>query len=266
MASDDRLVAASGGPRMPRQEQALTAILKAPAVCDGVETLHALHHTANPAHAGHLAEARRVLALPVEASRLHWHPFGVYAVPLAKRHDGARSWSRRLHLWHPDAMPVGEASPYGVHTHTGTARSHVVAGTLQHHLYAFAPDGDGAWQQAELGEPRGRARLVAHLEAPTHAGMTHVLPAHQPHGVSRPPGRVAWAVSLFEQLDPLPGEAPATQFTTWQRLDVAAEPLVLQPPVPVRAVAAAALAIVDEALHANEAGATTTTRALPIRP
>lgn len=203
-----------------------------------------LQHAPDEQHLPHLEEARRVLALPAGASGLHWHPFGVYAVPLARRTVDGCVWSRRLHLWHPEATPVGEASPYGVHTHSGTARSHVLAGTLQHHLYHFEPDGDGAWQRAALGVPEGPAALVAHAEAPTHAGVTHTLPAHQPHGVGKRPA--VFAVSLFEQVD----EAGGPPFTTWQRTDVPAEALVTRPPVDVGRVRVEALAVLERALFA----------------
>ncbi len=208
-----------------------------------------LQHAPNPAHHEHLLAARRVLELPIEVSRLHWHPFGLYTIPLAKRRedetDGGRIWSRRLHIWHPLATPVGEASPYGVHTHTGTAASHVLVGTLHHHLYDFEPDADGIWQRAALGVPEGRATLRGHLQAPTVAGQTHTLPAHQPHGVSKPPG---FAMSLFEQLDEPKNPGHAAEFTTWQRTDVPAEPLLKTGPVPLAAVQREALLVVDAAI------------------
>jgi hypothetical protein len=203
-----------------------------------------LQQVPDPAHAAHLEAARRVLALPVEASGLHWHPFGVYAAPLARRTDpDGRVWSRRLHLWHPDARPVGPASPYGVHTHTGDAASHVLVGRLQHHLYRFRDDPDGTWKRAELGEVRGNASLVAHLEGTTPAGTVHRFPAHHPHGV----GKCAdFAVSLFEQAE----TARATPFTTWQRLDMEAEPLEKVGPLSVGDALREARQWVDEALYA----------------
>lgn len=203
-----------------------------------------LQHAPDDRHLPHLEEARRVLALPIGASGLHWHPFGVYTIPMARRTVDGRVWSRRLHLWHPEAVPVGEASPYGVHTHSGTARSHVLAGTLQHHLYEFEADGDGVWSKSALGGGGPtRASLLGHLQAPTVAGVTHTLPAHQPHGVSKPPG---FAVSLFEQVE---GEG-GPPFTTWQRTDVPAEALVLRPPVAVQRVQMEALAVLERALFA----------------
>ncbi len=196
-------------------------------------------HAPNPALHAHRHEAQRVLELPVEVSGLRWHPFGVYTMPLASRTDAeGRTWSRRLHVWHPEGTPVGEASPYGVHTHSGTARSHVLAGSLHHHLYAFDEDPEGAWQKAALGEPVGRAALRHHIWAPTRAGTTHTLPANQPHGVTKPPG---FALSLFEQLD----TNTADVFTTWQRTDVPAEPLVRAAPVAPRQVAHEALQVLE---------------------
>jgi hypothetical protein len=191
--------------------------------------------------AAHLGEACRVLSLPLDVNRLRWHPFGVYTVALGKRTgaDGT-GWSRRLHVWHPDAEPVGDASPYGVHTHSGLARSHVLAGTLHHHLYAFSPDPDGIW----LRRPGGGAaleRLDAHVWAPTRAGTTHTLPADRPHGVSKPPG---FAVSLFEQA----GDGAGQPFTTWQRIDVAAESLLHVGPVDAGDVLREARAVVESAL------------------
>ena len=188
----------------------------------------------NPRFDEHVAEAIRVLELPLEVNGLHYHPFGVYSVPLAKRTDEEGAWSRRLHLWHPDAVPVGEASPYGVHTHSGPARSHVLVGSLFHHLYRFEADVGGVWQRARLGEPEGMATLCEHVCATTETGQTHVFPANHAHGVSKPDG---WSISLFSQLD-----GPTTQaFTTWQRTDVPAEPLLRAPPVPVGVVQAEAL-------------------------
>jgi hypothetical protein len=177
----------------------------------------------------HLAEAVRVLELPIKASRLHWHPFGVYSIPLAKRTDDEGSWSRRLHIWHPSATPVGESSPYGVHTHSGPAKSHVLIGSLYHHLYKFSPDDNGIWQRACLGAPEGRATLVDHVWAESTACQTHSFPANHAHGVTKPDGI---AVSLFAQLD-----GPTEQeFTTWQRTDVPAEELVQKGPIPLTQV------------------------------
>lgn len=198
-----------------------------------------VRHDPDLAHDAHGAEALRVLALPLEVNGLHWHPFGVFTVPLAKRTDADGTWSRRLHVWHPVAKPVGEASAYGVHTHSGTARSHVLVGALHHHLYAFEADPDGAWQRAVLGVPEGRATRVGHVQATTEAGVTHTLPANRPHGVTKPDG---FAISLFEQLDG-PTEQP---FTTWQRTDVSEEPLVRQAPVPLRQVAFEALSLLEQ--------------------
>ncbi len=182
-----------------------------------------------------------MLALPISESGMHWHPFGVYTIPMAKRTAGDATWSRRLHIWHPEATPVGEASPYGVHTHSGVAQSHVLAGTLFHHLYAFEPDAEGVWHEAPTDGGR-RATLLSHLQAATKAGVTHTLPANQAHGVSKPPG---FAISLFEQED-----GPTVQpFTTWQRTDVAAEELVLRPPVPVSQVWREATAVLEQALY-----------------
>jgi len=198
-------------------------------------------HVPDAARAAHLEEARRVLALPLSANALRWHPFGVYAIPLARRGLDGQVWSRRLHLWHPDAEPVGERSPYGVHTHTGRARSHVLVGTLHHHLYAFAADEDGAWQRAALGVPEGRAAMLAHVQAPTPAATTHELPADHPHGVTKPPG---WAVSLFEQMESPGGSA----FTTWRRLGGEPEEPDLRGPVPPGEVLREARALVEQAL------------------
>lgn len=203
-----------------------------------------LLHAPDAAHAAHLEEARRVLALPLEVNRLKWHPFGVYAVPLAKREVDGVVLSRRLHVWHPEARPLGAASPYGVHTHTGTGRSHVLAGSLQHHLYEFAPDDEGAWKQCSKDGER-QARLLGHLQAPTLAGMTHTLPAHQPHGVAT---RGEFAISLFEQSE----ASRALPFTTWQRTDVEAEEVDLVGPVAARRVVQEALAVVEEALFATQ--------------
>lgn len=186
----------------------------------------------------HLAEARRVLALPVEVSGLRWHPFGVYTLPLAKRQRPDGTWSRRLHVWHPAAEPVGETSAYGVHTHSGPARSHVVAGALQHHLYAFDEDLEGMWHTQVVGAESWRSSLRLHLHGATRAGEVHELAAQQPHGVTTPHG---WAVSLFEQLD-TPGPS---RFTTWRRTDLPETPLVRTPPVPVRDVQRQALAFLD---------------------
>lgn len=204
-----------------------------------------LQHARDPHHLDHLEEARRVLALPPDASGFHWHPFGVFAIPLPRRVHGDRVWVRRLHVWHPETTPVSELSIYGVHTHSGTAKSHVVAGTLTHHLYSFRPDEDGIWRECAKGATR-MASLVAHVEGPTHQGTTHTLPPNHPHGVSKPPG---FAVSLFEQVEPGPGEHGAP-FTTWQRTDVPAEALVLRPPVAVQRVREEALAVLERALFA----------------
>lgn len=193
------------------------------------------------AHGAHLELARRMLHLPVAASNLHWHPFGVYTIPMAPRTSDDETWSRRLHVWHPQAKPVGEASPYGVHTHSGPARSHVVVGTLHHHLYQFQADPEGLWQRACLGTPEGRATLLAHAQAATQAGTTHSLPKDHPHGVTKPPGL---AISVFEQLDG-PTDQP---FTTWQRTDVPAEELVRRGPVDVETVRREALGAVERRL------------------
>jgi hypothetical protein len=149
---------------------------------------------------------------------------------------------RRLHLWHPDATPVGPASPYGVHTHSGKASSHVLVGALHHHLYAFRPEEDGQWLESSR-DGRRHATLTDHVQGTTAAGMTHTFPAHHPHGVGKPPG---FSVSLFEQRE----EGRAAPFTTWQRLGVAAEPLLDAGPVDVRTVRREALALVEEALYA----------------
>jgi hypothetical protein len=200
-----------------------------------------LHHARDPAYLAHLEEARRVLALPVEASGLHWHPFGVFAIPLARRVVDGAVWSRRLHLWHPEATPVGETSPYGVHTHSGTATSHVLAGTLHHHLYAFREEEDGNWRQASrAGETR--AVLRDHVEGATDEGMLHTLPGNQAHGVSKPPG---FAISLFEQLE----EGRRDPFTTWQRLDAPAEALVTRAPVDLKRVLKEARGLIEEAIY-----------------
>ncbi len=205
------------------------------------------HHWAQ-----HLEEARRVLSLPVQASGLRWHPFGVYVAPLARRRIDGHDRVRRLHVWHPEAKPVGPASPYGVHTHTETAFSHVIAGALDHHLYGFQTD-QGPWIETPLGGTPRPAALLWHSQATTTAGTTHTLPAHQPHSVSKPPGPPGFAISLFEQIDG-PKEAP---FTTWQRTDTPPEPLVRTPPVDVRIVQAQALAILENHVPANRARAAT---------
>lgn len=193
-----------------------------------------VHREPNPRFDEHVAEAIRVLELPMKVSGLHFHPFGVYSVPLAKRSDAKGTWSRRLHLWHPAAKPVGEASPYGVHTHSGPAKSHVLCGSLYHHLYQFKVDDDGVWQRACLGEPDGRASLQDHVWGETNTGQTHAFPANHAHGVTKPDG---WSISLFSQLD-----GPTTQeFTTWQRTDVPPEPLVRKGPVHLDQVARDAL-------------------------
>lgn len=199
-------------------------------------------HRRDAAHDAHLEEARRVLTLPLAVSGLRWHPFGLYTAPLARRERDGSTWSRRLHIWHPDAKPVGEASAYGVHTHTGPAESHVLVGSLRHHLYDFAA-GDGAWDCRPLGADARSARLVAHVSAVTRHGTTHALPAHQPHGVSKD---APFAISLFEQRDDATDRA--TPFTTWRRTDVPAEELVRTPPVPVATVLQEARAALDEAL------------------
>lgn len=190
----------------------------------------------------HLDEARRVLSLPLEANGLHWHPFGVFGIPLAKRYVDDEVWVRRLHVWHPETNPVGESSLYGVHTHSGTASSHVLVGALTHHLYAFRPDPDGAWLEANTDGKR-HARLTAHVQGDTVAGVTHTFPAHHPHGVSKPPG---FAISLFEQRE----EGRAQPFTTWQRLDVPEEALVESAPVDPRMVLREARAVMEEACFA----------------
>lgn len=193
-----------------------------------------VHREPNPRFDEHVAEAIRVLELPIEVSGLHYHPFGVYSIPLAKRSDETGSWSRRLHLWHPEATPVGEASPYGVHTHSGPARSHVLVGSLYHHLYQFEADEAGVWERACLGEPEGRATLRDHQLAETKAGETHTFPANHAHGVTKPEG---WSISLFSQLD-----GPTTQeFTTWQRTDVPPQPLRRKGPVELETVRREAL-------------------------
>ncbi len=203
-----------------------------------------IQHERDPLHAEHLEEARRVLALPIAASGLRWHPFGVYVIPLARRHIDGHDRVRRLHLWHPKAKPVGPASPYGVHTHTGTAYSHVLVGALHHHLYEFRPDAEGTWLRTPLGGQPGRETLVAHAQATTTQAMLHTLPAHQPHSVSKSPGL---AISLFEQ-----DEEPAGQpFTTWQQQDIAAEQLVRRAPIPLDQVLTQMRAAIEQALYAN---------------
>ncbi len=183
--------------------------------------------------AGHVAEALRVLELPIEVSGMHWHPFGVYTIPLAKRTGPDGTWSRRMHIWHPSGTPVGPASPYGVHSHTGDALSHVLAGAVHHHLYAFRDDPEGAWQV----EPDGhRASLVAHSTETTTAGMWHSFPADHAHGVTKDPE--VMAVSLFAQRD----EKGTRPFTTWQRIDLPAEELVRRSPAPLDKVRRDAIA------------------------
>lgn len=204
-----------------------------------------LRHDADLLHLDHLNVAQRVLALPVAASGLHWHPFGVYTIPLARRvADDGRAFSRRLHLWHPQGVPVGEASLYGVHTHSGEAQSHVLAGTLHHHLYDFEAEPDGIWRERLNGAER-MATLRAHVWGPTATGVTHTLPAEHAHGVSKPPG---WAISLFEQHE----EGRGQRFTTWQRTDVDEEELVGVGPVPRGQVLEEARALIEEALFAAE--------------
>ncbi len=198
-------------------------------------------HDPDLLHDHHVRDARRVLALPVEVTGLRWHPFGLFTMPLPKRTDARGTWSRRLHVWHPDGRPVGEASPYGVHTHSGPARSHVLLGALEHHLYAFEEDPQGVWQRACLGRGEGNASLVGHTQATTRAGTTHSLPANQPHGVTKGDGL---ALSLFEQLD----GPKAQEFTTWQRTDVPAEELVRRGPVPPSQAALEALVALDSVL------------------
>lgn len=201
-----------------------------------------LVHRPDTAFVAHLEEASRVLALPIPESGLDWHPFGTYAIPLPRRVDGDDVWSRRLHLWHPETTPVGETSIYGVHTHSGDAASHVLVGTLDHHLYAFMQDANGDWREASRDSER-RATLSAHLQGPTTAGTSHTFPAHQAHGVSKPPG---FAISLFEQR-----EEPRTRpFTTWQRLDGPAEALVERAPIEPRRVLREARGLIEEALYA----------------
>lgn len=199
-----------------------------------------LEHVLDTAHVAHLETARKVLSLPIEVSGLHWHPFGIFAIPLAKRRDGATTYSRRLHIWHPAGRPVGPFSPYGVHTHTGDAQSHVLVGSLQHHLYRFDADPDGIWRECAPGHER-MATLRAHAEAETPAGMTHRFPAHHAHGV----GANGFSISLFEQA----GGDKAAPFTTWQRSDGPAEPLVRTPPVAVAQVQQEALLAVEQALY-----------------
>ncbi len=189
--------------------------------------------------ADHLQEAARVLALPIEASGMHWHPFGVYTIPLAKREVDGVVRSRRLHIWHPEADPVGEASPYGVHTHSGPGTSHVLLGALEHHLYFFE-EGPGPWRHVSTAGTQDMA-LASHVQATTRAGTTHAFPANQPHGVTKPAG---WAVSLFEQG---PGDG---EFMTWQRQDVPAQPLDRRGPVPIAQVQQEARRLVDQALAA----------------
>lgn len=202
-----------------------------------------LVHAPDPARLVHLEEALRVLSLPLDVNGLHWHPFGVYGVPLARRVDDGVMYSRRLHLWHPEAVPVGESSLYGVHTHSGTAHSHVLVGTLQHHLYDFVADENGVWKECSKAGQR-MAALRTHVQAPTVSGVTHTLPANQAHGVSKPPG---WAISLFEQRE----EGRSQPFTTWQRTDIAEEELLSVGPVPRSAVLAEARALVEDALVAE---------------
>ncbi|MBW3584103.1 MAG: hypothetical protein KY455_13510 [Euryarchaeota archaeon] len=201
-----------------------------------------LFHAPDPDHRSHLEEAARILALPAEASGFEWHPFGVFGIPLAKRVLGDKVWSRRLHVWHPEATPVGETSVYGVHTHSGQATSHVLVGTLHHHLYDFVVAEDGVWLEAS---PAGKtqATLRTHLQGPTTAGVLHVLPADQAHGVTKPPG---FAISLFEQLE----EGRPKAFTTWRHLQGPQEELVLRPPVDPKRALREARAVVEEALYA----------------
>jgi hypothetical protein len=199
-----------------------------------------LQHAPDEQHLPHLVEALRVLSLPLDVNGLHWHPFGVYGVPLARRVDADAVYSRRLHLWHPEAVPVGETSLYGVHTHSGAAHSHVLVGALQHHLYDFVDDADGVWKRCARADTR-MTTLRAHLQAPTSAGVTHTLPAHQAHGVSKPPG---WAISLFEQRE----EGRQAPFTTWQRTDAPDEELQAVGPVPRSQVLGEARGLVEEAL------------------
>lgn len=199
----------------------------------------ALQHVVDRAHHEHVVQARRVLELPLEVSRLGWHPFGVYTMPLAKRVDQTGAWSRRLHVWHPGAEPVGETSAYGVHTHSGEAHSHVLVGALEHHLYDFDRDDDGAWHTEIVGGPKWTSRLRGHVHAPTQAGTTHILPAQQPHGVTTPHG---FAISLFEQRDTV----GPSDFTTWRRTDRPETPLVRAPPVPVAQVQMEALLTLDQ--------------------
>lgn len=201
-----------------------------------------LFHAPDPDHRSHLEEAARILALPAEASGFAWHPFGVFGIPLARRVDGGRTWSRRLHVWHPETTPVGETSQYGVHTHSGTATSHVLVGTLHHHLYAFVADEDGVWLESSRRGSR-HATLRAHVQGPTDAGVLHVLPANHPHGVSKPPG---FAISLFEQLE----EGRAEPFTTWRHLEGPQEELVTRAPVDPKRALREARAVVEEALYA----------------
>jgi hypothetical protein len=204
-----------------------------------VEAIVAIAHAPNPAHHEHVVHARRVLELPVDVSALRWHPFGVYTLPLGKRTDDAgRLWSRRMHVWHPDAIPVGETSAYGVHTHSGEAHSHVLIGALEHHLYEFEKDDSGIWHTAVVDGPEWRSTLRVHMQAPTPAGTTHILSAQQPHGVTTPHG---FAISLFEQLD-TPGPS---DFTTWRRTDLPETPLVRTPPIPIRHVQREALLALD---------------------
>ncbi len=175
----------------------------------------------------HVAEALRVLELPVQASGLHWHPFGVFTIPLAKRQRPDGTWSRRLHIWHPAGKPVGPASPYGVHSHTGDAVSHVLVGAVEHHLYSFRDDPDGVWAV----EPDGRrASLMAHASKQTRAGMWHAFPADHAHGVTKEPAE--FAVSLFEQV----AGTSQRPFTTWQRVDGEPEQLVRRAPVDLESV------------------------------
>jgi hypothetical protein len=199
-----------------------------------------VQHQPNGELDAHVGEAARVLALPLDVNNLRWHPFGLYSLPLASRTDaGGAIWSRRLHVWHPEAKPVGESSPYGVHTHSGTARSHVLVGTLRHHLYEFDADPAGNWQRAALSVPEGNARLTHHIHDHTTAGTTHTLPKDQAHGVTKEPG--SFAISLFEQR----GGEKEQDFTTWQRMDLKAEELLRAGPLPVIDIQKLALQAID---------------------
>ncbi len=200
-----------------------------------------VHRAPTTGLAEHLQECVRVLGLPLDASGMHWHPFGVYTIPLARRTRENQTWSRRLHIWHPSATPVGPASPYGVHTHTGTGVSHVLVGALHHHLYAFEPMPGGTWRK----QPDDvLCTLVAHVQETTVAGETHMFGAHQPHGVSKPPGL---AISLFEQLED-PDVRAVAPFTTWQDESLPEEALVRTPPAPLALVQQDALAALDQAV------------------